>query len=269
MEGPYISPEDGPRGAHAREHVRGADVDDFKRRQDAAEGRIRLVTLAPEAPGALPLVEAPGRGRRARGDRPHGREPRPDPGRGRGRRHALDPPRQRLRGHAAAPPEPDLGAARRGPPARELHRRRPPPAGGDRPLDGPREDARPDDPGHRRDGRRRHAARRLHASAARRSSSTPTGRVAAPGAPNLAGSALALPVAIGNTVRFTGLPLEDVIPMATSRPAEYIGIRPAGTVAAEWDADAASSACVAWRRSSGVVVSSPAGRAAASGRRRP
>jgi len=65
-----------------------------------------------------------------------------------------------------------------------------------------------------------------------------TGRVAAPGAPNLAGSALAIPVAIGNTVRFTGLSLEDVIPMATTRPAEYVGIRPAGTVTAEWDADA-------------------------------
>ena len=67
-----------------------------------------------------------------------------------------------------------------------------------------------------------------------------TGRVAAPGAPNLAGSALALPTAIGNTVRFTGLTLEDVIPMATTRPAEYLGIRPAGTVMAEWDAEAAT-----------------------------
>ena len=57
MEGPYISPEDGPRGAHARPHVRAADLDDFKRRQDAAEGTIRLVTLAPESPGAIPLVE--------------------------------------------------------------------------------------------------------------------------------------------------------------------------------------------------------------------
>ena len=45
MEGPYISPEDGYRGAHARAFVRGADVDDFRRRQEAAEGRIRLVTL--------------------------------------------------------------------------------------------------------------------------------------------------------------------------------------------------------------------------------
>jgi N-acetylglucosamine-6-phosphate deacetylase len=57
MEGPYISPEDGFRGAHAREHVRAADRDDFERRQDAAEGKIRLVTLAPEVGGALDLIE--------------------------------------------------------------------------------------------------------------------------------------------------------------------------------------------------------------------
>jgi N-acetylglucosamine-6-phosphate deacetylase len=64
---------------------------------------------------------------------------------------------------------------------------------------------------------------------------SPAGRVAAPGAPNLAGSALRLDVAIGNTVRFTGLALEDVVPMASTRPAEYLGIRTAGSVAAEWD----------------------------------
>src|SRR6266850_569783 len=46
MEGPYISTEDGARGAHPREHVRPPSVDDFKRRQDAADGRIVLVTLA-------------------------------------------------------------------------------------------------------------------------------------------------------------------------------------------------------------------------------
>src|ERR1051326_4462530 len=57
MEGPYLSREDGPRGAHSREHVTSASIDDFKRRQDAAGGRIVLVTLAPEVPGALPLVE--------------------------------------------------------------------------------------------------------------------------------------------------------------------------------------------------------------------
>jgi N-acetylglucosamine-6-phosphate deacetylase len=62
-----------------------------------------------------------------------------------------------------------------------------------------------------------------------------TGRVAAPGAPNLAGSALSMNVGIGNTVRFTGLRLDDVLPMASTRPANYIGIPTAGTVVAEWD----------------------------------
>lgn len=52
LEGPFISPEDGPRGAHAREHVRAPDWDLFRRWQDAAGGRIRLVTFSPEWPGA-------------------------------------------------------------------------------------------------------------------------------------------------------------------------------------------------------------------------
>jgi N-acetylglucosamine-6-phosphate deacetylase len=57
LEGPYISPEDGPRGAHPRRHVRPPDWDEFRRLQDAAGGRIRLVTLAPEWDGALPFIE--------------------------------------------------------------------------------------------------------------------------------------------------------------------------------------------------------------------
>jgi N-acetylglucosamine-6-phosphate deacetylase len=57
LEGPYISAEDGPRGAHPRAHVRPPDWDEFCRLQDAAGGRIRLVTLAPEHDGALPFIE--------------------------------------------------------------------------------------------------------------------------------------------------------------------------------------------------------------------
>lgn len=57
LEGPYISSEDGPRGAHPRQHVRPPDWDEFRRWQEAAEGRIRLVTLAPELPGALAFIE--------------------------------------------------------------------------------------------------------------------------------------------------------------------------------------------------------------------
>jgi N-acetylglucosamine-6-phosphate deacetylase len=57
LEGPYISPEDGPRGAHPRRHVRPPDRDEFRRLQDAAGGRIRLVTLAPEHDGAPAFIE--------------------------------------------------------------------------------------------------------------------------------------------------------------------------------------------------------------------
>src|SRR5262245_18819041 len=57
LEGPYIAAEDGPRGAHPREHVRPPNWDEFRRWQDAAGGRIRLVTLAPEQEGALPFIE--------------------------------------------------------------------------------------------------------------------------------------------------------------------------------------------------------------------
>lgn len=58
QEGPWISPEDGPRGAHPREHVRRPDLGDFERLQVAAGGRIRLLTLAPEVEGAIPFIEA-------------------------------------------------------------------------------------------------------------------------------------------------------------------------------------------------------------------
>lgn len=48
LEGPYISPEDGPRGAHPLIHVRPPDWDEFQLLQEAAGGRIRLLTLSPE-----------------------------------------------------------------------------------------------------------------------------------------------------------------------------------------------------------------------------
>jgi N-acetylglucosamine-6-phosphate deacetylase len=57
LEGPYISPEDGPRGAHARQHVRPPDWDEFRRFQEAAAGNIRLVTLAPEWDEAIRFIE--------------------------------------------------------------------------------------------------------------------------------------------------------------------------------------------------------------------
>lgn len=56
LEGPFISPEDGPRGAHPADHVIPASRDAFATLQAAADGLIGIVTLAPEVPGALDLT---------------------------------------------------------------------------------------------------------------------------------------------------------------------------------------------------------------------
>jgi len=58
VEGPHISPDDGPRGAHPRRWVRQPDLDEFRRWQDITEGAVRIVTLAPEWPGAARYIEA-------------------------------------------------------------------------------------------------------------------------------------------------------------------------------------------------------------------
>ena len=57
VEGPHISPEDGPRGAHPRQWVRAPDTGEFARWQEAAGGAIRIVTLSPEWPGAARYIE--------------------------------------------------------------------------------------------------------------------------------------------------------------------------------------------------------------------
>jgi N-acetylglucosamine-6-phosphate deacetylase len=56
LEGPFISPEDGPRGAHNKVYVRAPDWRQFTRWQDAAEGNIKLVTLSPEWPGSTDFI---------------------------------------------------------------------------------------------------------------------------------------------------------------------------------------------------------------------
>ena len=57
LEGPYISPHDGPRGAHPSNWVRPPDLDEFYRFQEAAHGNIRLVTLSPEWREAPRFIE--------------------------------------------------------------------------------------------------------------------------------------------------------------------------------------------------------------------
>ena len=57
VEGPHISPHDGPRGAHPARWVRPPDIEEFRRWQDAAQGNVRLVTLSPEWPQAIRYIE--------------------------------------------------------------------------------------------------------------------------------------------------------------------------------------------------------------------
>jgi N-acetylglucosamine-6-phosphate deacetylase len=239
MEGPYISPEDGPRGAHPREFVRGADVDDFRRRQDAAEGRILIVTVAPEAPGVLPLIE-----------------------------HLVSSKVRVAIGHTGATGAQIADAVKAGATlsthlgngCAQMLPRHPnviwEQLGEDRLLASFIVDGHHLPPATVKSViRAKTPARTILVTDAVGAAGmppgrytlggqevelSPAGRVAAPGAANLAGSALRLDVAIGNTVRFTGLALEDVVPMASTRPAEYIGIPTAGKVVAEWD----PAACV-------------------------
>ena len=63
VEGPHISPEDGPRGAHLLECVRSPDFTEFEDWQEATGAQIRLVTLSPhwdEAPAYIERVKQSG-----------------------------------------------------------------------------------------------------------------------------------------------------------------------------------------------------------------
>lgn len=57
LEGPYINPEDGPRGAHPRAHVSHPDWNEFERLCELGKGLVRLVTVAPEVPGGLVFIQ--------------------------------------------------------------------------------------------------------------------------------------------------------------------------------------------------------------------
>jgi N-acetylglucosamine-6-phosphate deacetylase len=234
MEGPYICPEDGPRGAHPWACVTAASRDDFNRRQDAARGRILLVTLAPDAPGAIELIE-----------------------------HLVAEGVRVAIAHSAATPEQVRAAVAAGA-TLSTH------LGNGCAATLPRhpnliwEQLATDElfasfivDGHHLPAstvkamiRAKTPQRTILVTDAMAAAGcapgtyriggadvdlSPAGRVSLTGTPYLAGSALAMPDAIANTVRFTGLPLEEVVPMATTNPAEYIGISCAGRVRADWD----------------------------------
>ena len=234
MEGPYISPEDGARGAHRREDIAPPSTEDFARRQEAARGRIRLVTVAPEVPGVLPVIE----------------------------RLVKENVRVAI-GHTAATPQQVRDAVSAGATmsthlgngCAQVLPRHPnfiwEQLAADELLAGLIVD------GHHLPAatvkamvRAKTPVRTVLVTDATTAAGRPpgeymlgslrvrldeTGRVAVPGQPNLAGSALSLDRAIGLAVRFTGLPLDDVLPMATTTPARYLGLTPRGRIAATWD----------------------------------
>jgi len=237
MEGPYISPEDGARGAHRREDTSPASIDDFRKRQDAANGTIRLVTVAPEVPGVLELIGY------LRTNGVHVAIG-----------HTAATPKQIQDGIAAGatlsthlgngcaqmlprhpnviweqlaadaltasmiidghhlPPSTVKAMVRAKTPSRVVLVTDATAAAGQPPGD------------------YKLGALMVHVDE--------TGRVAVPGQPYLAGSALSMDRAVGNMVRFAGVSLEEALDMASKRPAAYLNIEPAGTLDLEWDADA-------------------------------
>lgn len=236
LEGPYISPADGPRGAHPRAHTIPATREEFRRRQDAAAGRIVLVTLAPEVAGAIALIEY----------------------------LVADGVRVAI-GHSEATSAVIRDAVRAGA-TMSTH------LGNGCAAVLPRhpnliwEQLAADDlwaslivDGHHLPAatvkamvRGKTPRRTVLVTDAMAAAGCAPGayrigevdvdvgadrRVALRGTPFLAGSALTMPEAIGNTVRFTGLSLDEVLPMASTIPADYLGFSLAGKVTAEWDVE--------------------------------
>jgi N-acetylglucosamine-6-phosphate deacetylase len=238
MEGPYIASDDGPRGAHDPAAMTAASPDDFARRQAAADGMIRLVTLAPEVPGALALID----------------------------RLVASGVRVAI-GHTAASAETIVEAVRRGA-TLSTH------LGNGCASTLPRhpnllwEQLAQDAlyasfiaDGHhlpastlRAMVRAKGPARSLlvtdatAAAAARPGEYTlgtrrvrlgADGRVTLTDGTRLAGSALTLDAAIGYVVSAAGVTVDEAVAMASSQPAAYLGVRPRGTVHADWDTSAA------------------------------
>jgi len=57
LEGPFLSKEDGARGAHSRELVQQPGWELFQNWQEIAEGRIKIITLSPEWEGAPKFIK--------------------------------------------------------------------------------------------------------------------------------------------------------------------------------------------------------------------
>lgn len=56
LEGPFISPEDGVRGAHPRQYILPPSLTLYQKFADWADGRISLITVSPEHTGSEELI---------------------------------------------------------------------------------------------------------------------------------------------------------------------------------------------------------------------
>jgi N-acetylglucosamine-6-phosphate deacetylase len=56
VEGPALSADEGPRGAHDPSYLRDPDLGELDRWLEAGDGLVRIVTLAPELPGAMDYI---------------------------------------------------------------------------------------------------------------------------------------------------------------------------------------------------------------------
>ncbi len=56
LEGPFLNPQPGPRGAHNPEYIRKPNLDYFKQLLEWSQGTVKLLTLAADAHGAEELT---------------------------------------------------------------------------------------------------------------------------------------------------------------------------------------------------------------------
>ncbi|WP_299782625.1 amidohydrolase family protein [uncultured Formosa sp.] len=57
LEGPFLSREDGPRGAHAKKYIQAPNWDLFSHWQKVAKGRIKIITISPEWPESCEFIK--------------------------------------------------------------------------------------------------------------------------------------------------------------------------------------------------------------------
>jgi N-acetylglucosamine-6-phosphate deacetylase len=209
-------------------------VDDFERRQDAARGRIRLVTLAPEVPGTLKLIE-----------------------------HLVDRGLRVAIGHSGAAKDVITDAASAGATmsthlgngCADILPRHPnvlwTQLAEDRLVAGLIVDGIHLPPEMVKTMVRAKTADRVilvtdavtcagcppgrYRLGPLEVELSPEGRVWSPTSGTLAGSALLLPNGVANLCRFTGLSIDEALPLASTRPAAYLDEKPRGTVELDWD----------------------------------